>query len=98
MENLEHIPLGYEYVLLRRKIDERRQQMFNNNRTRAEMDIELNLMKRRSIYIVFKMSELTGFKTVDLHQLNRDEAEEAVELVIQQIRSLMKKSRTPVYV
>lgn len=87
--------MSYEYVTLRRKIDERRQQMFNNNRTRAEMDNELNLMKRRSIYIVFRMSEITGFKTVDLHQLNRDEAEEAVELVIQRIRSQMKKSKTP---
>jgi hypothetical protein len=56
---------------------------------RNEVDSKITLMKKRSIYIAYKMAKDTNFKRVDLHGLYLDEAQECVIVVLDSILKFM---------
>lgn len=64
---------------------------------RNEVDSKITILKKRSIYIVFKQAKDSNFKEVDLHGLYLDEAQECVILVLDSVLKGMISQNTRKY-
>jgi hypothetical protein len=56
---------------------------------RKEVESKISVMKKRSIFIAYKMAKDSKFERVDLHGLYLDEAQECVILVLDTIIKFM---------
>lgn len=56
---------------------------------RNEVDLKITILKKRSIYIVYKQAKDGNFREVDLHGLYLDEAQECVILVLDTVLKIM---------
>lgn len=65
---------------------------------RNEVDTKITILKKRSIYIVFKRAKECNFKHVDLHGLYLDEAQECVILVLDSVLKAMISQNTRKYI
>lgn len=57
---------------------------------KSKLDAKINLKRRQSLYIAFRLCDLTGMKKVDLHGLYLDDAIEVVELIVHEISRIME--------
>lgn len=64
---------------------------------RLDMDFKISTLKRKSMYITYRLAELTNFKKVDLHGLTLEESQEVVILVIDQILRSLSRSNSKRY-
>ena len=56
---------------------------------RNEIDWKITILKKRSIYIVYKQAKDGNFREIDLHGLYLDEAQECVILVLDTVLKIM---------
>ena len=57
------------------------------------MDIKISQLRKKSIYIAYKIAELCDFRRVDLHGLTVSEAQELVITVIDNLMRMMTSQR-----
>jgi hypothetical protein len=61
---------------------------------RSDVDIKISTLRKQSIFIVFRQAQMLGYRSVDLHGLTVDEAQELVILIIDQIIRIMCTNNT----
>lgn len=60
---------------------------------KVDEDMAISHIKKQSIYIIYKLSKMTGFSSMDLHGLTLQESIECIVIVIDQIlRELVNSS------
>lgn len=60
---------------------------------RSEVDIKISQLRKKSIYIAYKIAEICEFKRVDLHGLTVPEAQELVITVVDNLMRMMTSQR-----
>lgn len=56
---------------------------------RTDIDLKISMLKKRSIYCIYQISKLTGFRRVDLHGLTLDEAYDLMIVILDHIYKML---------
>lgn len=52
---------------------------------RNDTDLKISLLKKQSVFVVYEIARIYGFKRVDLHHLTLQEAQEVVITILDQV-------------
>jgi hypothetical protein len=56
---------------------------------RTDVDLKISMLKKRSIYCIYQISKLAGFRRVDLHGLTLDEAYDLMIVILDHIYKML---------
>lgn len=59
---------------------------------KTDTDIKISLLRKQSVFIVYKIAQMYGFKRVDLHGLSLQESQEVVITILDQIMRMLTTS------
>jgi hypothetical protein len=59
---------------------------------RTDVDLKISMLKKRSIYCIYQISKLSGFRRVDLHGLTLDEAYDLIIVILDHIYKLLNSN------
>jgi hypothetical protein len=59
---------------------------------RSDVDLKISMLKKRSIYCIYQISRLSGFRRVDLHGLTLDEAYDLMIVILDHIYKILSSN------